>query len=241
MTTLHAGFSVGAIAGPLAIGAMMQAGLPWRAAFPAVGLLLVLIAVAAAFWRFSIPERGAHHGAAGGIALLKQPVVILLSVAMICSVGSQIGATNWVAEYFVSVFRAAPSTGAYAVSVLWIGLLAGRSLLSLVGKKGRSALIIMVLSLFCTASLLAFMAVRAVIPGMALVFALGLGYSGIYPLIVTLAGQTFRSSAAVGMMSTAGGVALSPSRSCWREFRRRSACREVFSCWRCCPWALRQP
>jgi hypothetical protein len=49
-------------------------------------------------------------------------------------------------------------------------------------------------------------ALRGVLPALAAVFALGLGYSGIYPLIMTLAGQAFQSSAMVGIVSTSAGI-----------------------------------
>ncbi len=206
MNMLHAGFSAGAIVGPLAVGTIMQAGLSWRTAFPVGGALFLILAVYAALSRFPAPEKGVHQGAAGGIALLRQPVVILLSLAMIFYVGSELGASNWIAEYFVRVLDASPSTGAFSVSALWVGIMAGRSLLSLVGRAGKQAATVMVLSLICIACLLAFMALRSVLPAMVLVLALGLGYSGIYPLIMNLTGQSFRSSAAVGMISTAAGL-----------------------------------
>ena len=39
-----------------------------------------------------------------------------------------------------------------------------------------------------------------------MIFALGLGYSGLYPIVMAIAGRTFRSSAAVGMVSTSAGI-----------------------------------
>jgi fucose permease len=206
MNLLHAGFSAGAILGPLAVGTILQAGLSWRIVFQAGGGIFLVLAALCAFWDFPVPERGVHQGASGGIALLGKPVVILLSLAMVFYVGSELGATNWVAEYFVRVLGSSPSTGAFSVSALWIGMLAGRSLLSLVGRAEKKALTVIILSTVCVACLLAFMALRSILPAMALVFALGLGYSGIYPLIMTIAGQAFRSTAAVGMLSTAAGL-----------------------------------
>jgi fucose permease len=206
MNLLHAGFSAGAIAAPLAIGALLQRGGSWQLAFPASGILFLVLAFAAAMVRFPLPERGAHHGASGGLALLKQPLLMLLCLAIIFYVGSELGATNWVAEYIVRVLGAPAATASYAVSALWMGLLVGRLLLSALRNRGRQEIILLALSLFCVAALIGFLSLRSVIPAMAVIFALGLGYSGIYPLIMTLAGQVFRSSAAVGMVGTAAGI-----------------------------------
>jgi fucose permease len=206
MNLLHAGFSAGAIAAPLAIGAFLQGSGSWRIAFPISGGLFLVMGVAAGLTRFSAPERGAHHGTSGGLALLKQPVMILLCIAMIFYIGSEMGASNWVAEYFVRVLAAPIDVASFALSALWIGLMVGRLALSAVKRRGRQEVVLLVMSLLCVAALGGFLSVRHVLPAMALVFAIGLAYSGIYPLIVIIAGQAFRSSASVGMLATSVGV-----------------------------------
>jgi fucose permease len=206
MNLLHAGFSIGAIAAPLAVGAFLQASGSWRIAFPVSGVLLLLLIIGAALVRFPLPERGAHQGTSGGLALLRQPVMILLCVAMILYLGTELGTSNWVAEYFVRELNAPIRDSSFAVSALWIGLLVGRLGLSAVKRRGRQESLLLAMSLFCVAALIGFLAVRRFLPAMALVVALGLGYAGIYPLLVTLAGQAFRSSAAVGMLATSAGI-----------------------------------
>ena len=42
--------------------------------------------------------------------------------------------------------------------------------------------------------------------GLILTVILGMGYSGIYPMIITLTGRAFRSSAAVGIVTTGAGL-----------------------------------
>jgi fucose permease len=206
MNLLHAGFSIGAILAPLVIGALLQRGASWQVAFPISGALFLVLALITLLTRFPQPERGAHQGTSRGLALLRQPVLILLCLAIIFYVGSELGATNWVAEYFVRVLDAPISMASFAVSALWIGLLVGRLTLSALKRRGKLELLLLVLSLFCVAALIGFLVMSGVLPAMLIVFALGLGYSGIYPLIMTLAGQAFRSTAAVGMLSTAAGI-----------------------------------
>jgi fucose permease len=206
MNLLHAGFCIGAIAAPLAIGAFLREGNSWHLAFPVSGGLFLLFALVAAMMKFPAPERGTHHGSRGGLALLRQPALILLCVAMMLYVGSELGASNWVAEYFARVLGAPVRDTSFALSALWIGLFLGRLLLSALNRRGRQELVMMVMALLGAGALLGFLAVRGVIPAMFVVFALGLCYAGIYPLIVTIAGQAFRSSAAVGMLTTAAGI-----------------------------------
>jgi len=206
MNLLHAGFSAGAIAGPIAVGALIGIGGSWKSMFPALAAFFLALAVVSLAFRFPPPEKARHHESKGGLALLRQPLLILLCVVIILYVGSELGATNWVSEYFVRELGAPAPTAAFAVSALWAGLLAGRALLSVTWRSGRQEVLLLALSIACIAGLLGFLAVRRVIPAMALVFGLGLAYSGIYPLGVALAGRVFRSSAAVGLIGTSAGL-----------------------------------
>jgi MFS transporter, FHS family, glucose/mannose:H+ symporter len=206
MNLLHSGFSAGAIVGPIAVGALMETGGSWQSIFPALAALLVVVAIVSLAVRFPAPETGKHQGTRGGLALLRQPLLILLCVVIIFYVGSELGATNWVSEYFVRELGAPAPTAAFAVSALWLGLLAGRAILWVTWRGGKQEKLLLVLSLACIAGLLGFLAVRRIVPAMALVFGLGLAYSGIYPLGVALAGRVFRSSAAVGMIGTSAGL-----------------------------------
>jgi fucose permease len=206
MNLLHAGFSAGAIAGPVAVGALMGTGGAWQSVFPALGALFAALVLVSFAVPFPAPEKGAHHGSTGGLALLRQPVLILLCVVIILYVGSELGATNWVSEYFVRELGAPAPTAAFAVSALWLGLMVGRALLSLASRGGKQEKLLLVLGLACIAGLLGFLAVHGIVAAMAVVFGLGLAYSGIYPLSVGLAGRVFRSSAAVGMIGTSAGI-----------------------------------
>jgi fucose permease len=208
MNLLHAGFSAGAISGPVAVGALMGTGGAWQSAFPALGALVAVLALVALAVRFPAAETGAHHGTRGGLALLRQPILILLCAVIILYVGSEMGATNWVSEYFVRELDASAPIAAFAVSALWLGLLAGRAFLWVTWRSGKQEKLLLVLALACIAGLIGFVAVRRgqVVAAMSLVFALGLAYSGIYPLSVAVAGRVFRSSAAVGMIGTSAGL-----------------------------------
>jgi fucose permease len=207
MTMLHAGFSLGAILGPLVVGALLRFGGSWQAIYPASGALLA--AMAALFLLFPFPdyERGAPAAAASrGLGLAREPLLLLLTAGIILYVGSELGVTNWSAEYFVRILGAPAPTAAFAVSALWAGILAGRFLLSLAYHGTRQDVVLLGLSLLCAACLAGFLAVRTAGAGLALVALLGVGYSGIYPMIMTLTGQAFRSSAAVGIVTTGAGL-----------------------------------
>jgi fucose permease len=206
MNLLHAGFSLGAIVGPLVVGSILRAGGSWKAIYPASGALLLVMACLFVAFPFPDYEKRAERKASRGLRLAKEPLLLLFTAVIILYVGSELGVTNWASEYFVRILGAPASTAAFAVSALWIGLLAGRSLLSLAYHGTRQEIVLLVLSLVCAGCLLGFLAVRGSAAGLAIVFVLGMGYSGIYPLIMTLTGRAFKSSAAVGIVTTGAGL-----------------------------------
>jgi fucose permease len=206
MNILHAAFSAGGIVGPLAVGALITAGVPWRAAFLAYTVLFLVLAGAAAFARFPVPQARVPRAAKGGVAFLKHPVMLLLCASIILYVGIEVGASNWVAEYFVKIISTTPMVGAFAVSALWMGMLLGRSLLSLASGRARHEIVLLCLSVISVAALLAFLLSHTVAPAIASVALLGIGFSGVFPLIMTITGQTFKSPTAVGMVATSAGL-----------------------------------
>jgi fucose permease len=206
MNLLHAGFSLGAIVGPLVVGSILRAGGSWKAIYPASGALLLVMACLFVAFPFPDYEKRAQRKASRGLGLAKEPLLLLFTAVIILYVGSELGVTNWASEYFVRILGAPASTAAFAVSALWLGLLAGRSLLSLAYHGTRQDILLLGLALSCTACLLGFLAVRGSAAGLAIIFVLGMGYSGIYPLTMTLTGRAFKSSAAVGIVTTGAGL-----------------------------------
>ncbi|MBE3130794.1 MAG: MFS transporter, partial [Acidobacteria bacterium] len=206
MNLLHAGFSLGAIVGPLVVGSILRAGGSWKAIYPASGALLLVMACLFVAFPFPDYEKRTERKASRGLGLAKEPLLLLFTAVIILYVGSELGVTNWASEYFVRILGAPASTAAFAVSALWIGLLAGRSLLSLAYHGTRQEIVLLVLSLVCAGCLLGFLAVSGSAAGLAIVIVLGMGYSGIYPLIMTLTGRAFKSSAAVGIVTTGAGL-----------------------------------
>jgi fucose permease len=206
MNLLHAGFSIGAIIGPLGVSALLQYGRVWNIIFPFMGALFLILAGFFVFTHFFESEPRSASGKSGSLSLLRTPMFILLCLAMLFLVGSELGATIWMAEYFVRILVVPASIAAFSISALWIGVLVGRTLISAFWHKKRQEMLILILALLCVGSLLVILFIRSALPAMVVVFILGFGFSGIYPLIMSLTGMTFHSSTAVGMMMTFTGI-----------------------------------
>jgi fucose permease len=95
---------------------------------------------------------------------------------------------------------------AFAVSVLWAGLLAGRLAISFFWHGRRHERLVLALAAACTVALPVLLAVRSPWVGFAMVFVIGVGLSGIYPLGISLTGQHFGTGMAVGIVTTGAGI-----------------------------------
>jgi len=132
--------------------------------------------------------------------------VLLLVLLLFCYVGSELGTTNWISEYFVVSLGLTPAPAAFAVSVLWSGMLAGRAGISYFWHGRRHEHLVLALAAVCTVALPALLVARSPWLAFALAFVNGLGLSGIYPLGISLTGQQFGTGMAVGVVATGAGI-----------------------------------
>lgn len=211
MNLMHSAFTVGAVLGPVVVGSVLQVGLPWRYTYLAVGASCA--GAALAFSLVDFGEAGLRAPATGSAysalaALARNPLLIVLCLVILLYVGVEIGVASWVAEYFVGVHGLSAATAAYTVSVFWGGLLCGRFLAWAAYHGHRQEHFLLVLTI--TAALGVGLALVADTPilAMALFFVGGLGYSCVYPVVMTITGLRFteEQSLAIGAVSTAGGL-----------------------------------
>lgn len=210
MNLMHAAFSVGAIIGPFVVGTFMSAGLDWKTIYRILALVAALMAGTLSLLPFSrLGKESTKSGEKPRIVkLLKQPLLILCFLILLLYVGTELGVSSWVAEYNVKILGTSASTGAFMVSVFWMGILIGRLGVSFGYRGNRQAELLLILAITCTAAL--FFSVLVKVPLIAGVgfFLTGLGYSAIYPVVMALVGQYFNhgQSIAIGFVSTGGGI-----------------------------------
>jgi fucose permease len=219
MNLMHAAFAIGAILCPLAVGAFVRAGAPWQTMYRIVAAASLVMAVGLAVLPFSRLRTSASEQAEEPSVwkLLREPILVVYSVILLVYVGVEIGVCNWVAEYYVRILQAPEWIGAFMVSVFWAGLLVGRSGVSFLYHGRHPERVLVALAGLATAALLATVFVSAPqAPWPALkpwtagagFFLTGLGYSAIYPLVMSLLGQLFPrgQAVAVGAAGTGGGI-----------------------------------
>jgi fucose permease len=211
MSLMHGAFSVGAVAGPVATGAVIAAALPWAFVYRAIGgLFLVLFGAL-----LLVPARGLggtagtqpHHRA----ELYRERTFWLGFLALMLYVGVEIGLSNWMGEFFVSALGTTAALGAFAVSTFWGGLVLGRFGIPLVYRGPRQDKVLLALGILLSLATLA-LALAGFLGGVAIAFLAsalaGIGCSCIYPVSVSVVGDAFPEAQgeAIGFASAGGAL-----------------------------------
>lgn len=218
MNLMHGAFAAGAFGGPFVIGMLMNAQLAWTLVYRGISALFVLVFAALFFLPFAELAK-AKPDAAGkkekGGAMFRYSAYWFGFASLFLYVGVELGVSNWIAEYFVTVFDASVSAGSFMVSLFWAGLLAGRFGVPILYKGNRRDVLLMLTAATMSLSVIALAALgfadlgsRAFAPAAASAFLAGLGCSVVYPIVVTFVGDAFphAQSEAIAFSSMGGGI-----------------------------------
>ena len=139
MNLLHMSFSIGALAAPLIVGTLVEAGVPWQSIVVGTGVVVAFLAVAYAV--IPMPSgrrtpgrrraRRSRTAAHVGRSLLAGPL-LLLGFAIAAYVASEVGVSNWIVRFL----EPAPlTTATLALSLFWAGLTVGRLVSSAIADR----------------------------------------------------------------------------------------------------------
>jgi MFS family permease len=212
MGVAYLGIGLGGALVPLVAHALTES-LGWRGAMGTLGLLMLVIALPAAFF---VREPGGdlrEAGAAAGVSLgsiLRRPAFYLLALGSMCSIGA-VGGTMQNLKLYLSLDRGlAQGRVATLLSLILAGSIAGRLLMGwladLWAKKRVMLLIYAIVA--ATIPLLAFAPSPPALLAAALIFGIGLG--GDYMIIPLMAAELFGVRVLgrlMGVILTADGVA----------------------------------
>jgi MFS family permease len=212
MGVAYLGIGLGGALVPLLAHALTES-LGWRGAMGALGLLMLVIALPAAFF---VREPGGDARGGGPAAtvslgsILRRPAFYLLALGSMCSIGA-VGGTMQNLKLYLTLDRGlTQGRVATLLSVILAGSIAGRLLmgwLADVWAKKRVMLLIYAI-VAATIPLLAFAASPPALLAAALLFGIGLG--GDYMIIPLMAAELFGVRVLgrlMGVILTADGVA----------------------------------
>lgn len=219
MNLVHFFFSVGAFIGPICIGIFLDRGGMWRTTFWAVAVPTVLLTAAVAVLRFpprisSLPqpaETGRRPAASifnGMWKVIKNPVVLLGGFTLFLYVGAEIGFSVWVVNYLEKLLEFPKIQASGGLSLLWIGIMAGRLGNSVLARKISAGVLITASSVLGLVSGVIFIFLSRIVPVYISIFTIGLAMSGIYPNTMAAINRRFpgETGFVTGVMTLGGGL-----------------------------------
>ncbi|HVH17316.1 MAG TPA: MFS transporter [Myxococcota bacterium] len=216
MSLLHAGATIGAMAGPLLAAAYVANG-SFIASFRTIGAAHLALALWAMRLRFpDPPAHAAHHAdlahvprGAAGLAASVAPFALIA----FAYVGVEASLTIFAVPYATAALGLSEARGASAISAFWLGLLAGRvGVLALPFALGPRTL--GASGALAAGALLLGVSTRHGVVELTF-FATGLALGCVYPLIMALVGDRVRHARGLAAGLAAGAGALGGTAVPW--------------------------
>ena len=199
LNLLHLFFSLGALASPLVVGRLVEAGAAWQSVILGTALVAVPIAILLAVADLPSGRHARSDGTASVRIGLSLPI-IALAVAIACYVASEVGVSNWLVRFLET---ASLGLATSALALFWGCLALGRIVTAVLGDRFDHARFAATASLVAAIALVAAVVVPSLPASIALFGVVGFAYGPIYPLIMAVAGDLYpaRSAAVSGFLS----------------------------------------
>ena len=199
LNLLHLFFSLGALASPLVVGRLVEAGAAWQTVIIATALAAIPIAVLFAVVDLPSGRHARQDGTASVRVGLSLPI-ILLAIAIACYVASEIGVSNWLVRFLET---ASIGLATSALALFWGSLALGRVASAWLGDRFDHARFAATASLVAAIALVAAVLVPSLPASIVLFGLVGFAFGPVYPLIMAVAGDLYpaRSAAVSGFLS----------------------------------------
>jgi fucose permease len=209
----HLFFGVGSFIGPGLSAHAVGAGVSWRMAFMVAGLLAASVAVGWSFLDLAVPTGAPAAEKAPHPATVHSRLALWLAVMLGLYVGVEMGIGGWLTKYMVTVREVGLTYAGNALSLYWLGLAAGRLVLSALSHHVREQTLLVMLSVMAAVAVPAALAVEAPAQAVMCFAATGLGFSGIFPSVIALGGRyhphdTARATSVMIAGAGVGGIVI---------------------------------
>ncbi len=199
LNLLHLFFSLGALASPLVVGRLVEAGAAWQTVIIGTALAAVPIAILLAV--ADLPS--GHHargGATTGARIGLSVPLIALAVAIACYVASEVGVSNWLVRFLESATLGLATS---ALALFWGCLALGRIVTAALGDRFDHARFAATAALVAGIALAAAVLVPSLPASIVLFGVVGFAFGPVYPLIMAVGGDRYptRSAAVSGFLS----------------------------------------
>ncbi len=221
LNLLHTFFGVGALIGPLMVGALLASPGGWQAVFLTSGALAGSCTILFAFVPIPPP---AHLVASAYPAAPAHPPILpsapvgslprfdrrvwLVAGLLFLFVGMEQLVGGWVPTYLHRVLGAHADVAARSVSLYWAAVTVGRILAGMIALRVSNARIVGGSAVLALVALTALALAGGVNPALIALGAVGLGFAAIYPTIMAITSHAYplRFATLAGFLVAAGGL-----------------------------------
>lgn len=188
MSSVHAFFSLGNVAGALAGGVLIGAGLAIPSGLGIASLVLIALAAAAVPWLW-LPE--SHLREAAGTSIFQLPNLTMLGIGIltVLSFVIELALIDWGALYLVQATASAPAQAAYGVAAFSLAMTGGRLWGDRIVRKLGAVTTIQISGAIAVVGVSIIVwapTVLAALPGFAIA---GLGIANLVPIFFSLSGR----------------------------------------------------
>jgi fucose permease len=184
MNLIHFFFSIGALVSPLLAGFVLKAAGSWRPVFwlgSAVTLVFVLFVL-----RVRFPASGFRSVGRPRIkpAEILDRSLVFGALTILLYVGAEVVASSWIVYYLKKGLGFHTIAATSGLSVLWIGIMAGRILFSILARYRSSRELVVSAGLLGLVAGLILLTARSVVFVYLWIGMLGFAMSGIFPTVM---------------------------------------------------------
>ncbi|GAB4064097.1 MFS transporter [Ancylobacter sonchi] len=188
MSSAHAFFSLGNVAGALSGGALIGLGLDIPSGLGLASLVLVALALAATPWLW-LPDAYVREAADTSVFRLPNLTMLGIGVLTVLAFITELALIDWGALYLVQATQSAPAQAAYGVAAFSLAMTTGRLLGDRITRRLGAVATIQcsgVIAFLGVAIIVLAPTTLAALPGFAIA---GLGIANLVPILFSLSGR----------------------------------------------------
>ena len=204
----HAFFGIGAILGPVMAGIIVYTGLSWRYPYLVIGLFSLLISLLFLQMKFPELETSSSITWPELKSLLGRRKMIFIALALMFYTGSEVGSWGWISTFLEQEMGFSIVFSGLAVGVFWFFMTVGRLICARLSRRYSIQKLIILLACMAMAINLFTGLVGEGFLIWVLMAAMGLAFSGLWPLIASYASELFTdySGTLFSVLVTSGGL-----------------------------------
>ncbi|MDH3570862.1 MAG: MFS transporter [Gemmatimonadota bacterium] len=205
-------FGIGAFGMPLVLGLLRERFGDAEVVAGIGALVLPLLAYYTAI-RFPEPKQPQEFPLRNAARLFRDPVLVLLGVALFFESGMEITVGGWTATYVSEELALPPERALYLLSLYWLGMTGGRLVLGWLLPRVSSSAVLLVSLGVAFAGALILIGARTTGAAGAGTLLTGVGFAAVFPVILGHVGDRYERMSgtafgAVLVMALMGGTAL---------------------------------